>query len=136
MTAITRTTRRKLIASACSENVHFLENHRTLRAAYESCTSPSALCWAFEEIGMRDDKRLRDASREIALSVFSRYFSEDDPTVAVVFRWLRFGLEEDKLAARSAARSAAESAAESAAWSAAESAACDTIRKHLPWGSF
>ena len=135
MTAIKRTTRQKLLKRACPSGASFLRNHRTLKQAYEDCTSPYDLLWAFQEIGLGDDPRLRDAAREIALFVFERHFKRDDPSVTIVFQWLDYGREGDRSAAYAAADSAADSASRSAAY-AAYAAGCSIIRKHLPWGGF
>jgi len=123
-TKINRNTRKLLLAEACADGADFLRSRRTLKDAYHACSDPAQLCWAFEKIGMGDDERLRAAAREIAAEAFGQHFSREDEKVASVWRWLDHGREADR------------EAASSAAMSAASSASCDTIRKHLPWGSF
>ena len=130
----------------CKEGREFLESFDSPQDAWNACTRPDWMCWAMAQMGKGDDPRLRDAAREIALSVFSQYFKREDESVSVVFRYLETGDETLRSAARSAAWraesaawraasaawSAAESAARSAAWSAARSAAAEIIRKHIP----
>ena len=209
--AITSKTRAALLGSACSSGADYLNEHRTLKAAYARCTNPSWMCWAFTQLGLKNDPRLRDAAREIALGVFEKHFSRTDAAVAIVFQWLDSGdarlregaraaacaadaadaaayaaayaaaraaadaaadaaayaaadaaayaadaaadaaayaaayatayaaacaADAADAAAYAAARAAARAAADAAARAAADAAACDTIRKHMPWGSF
>jgi hypothetical protein len=141
----------------CEDGAAFLEGFDNPQAAWDACQRPDWMCWAMTQLGKGEDTRLRDAAREIALSVFALHFKREDESVSVVFRYLETGDETLRSVAESAAWSVARSAAKSAAWSAesaawsaasaaesaaesvarsaasaAESAACDIIRKHIP----
>jgi hypothetical protein len=117
----------------CEDGAAFLEGFDNPQAAWDACQRPDWMCWAMTQLGKGEDTRLRDAAREIALSVFALHFKREDESVSVVFRYLETGDETLRSVAESAAWSAARNAAsaaksaaesvESAAWSAAKSAA-------------
>jgi hypothetical protein len=113
----------------CEDGAAFLEGFDNPQAAWDACQRPDWMCWAMTQLGKGEDTRLRDAAREIALSVFALHFKREDESVSVVFRYLETGDETLRSVAESAAWSAASAAwsaaesVESAAWSAAKSAA-------------
>jgi hypothetical protein len=120
----------------CEDGAAFLEGFDNPQAAWDACQRPDWMCWAMTQLGKGEDTRLRDAAREIALSVFALHFKREDESVSVVFRYLETGDETLRSVAESAAWSAA-SAAESAAWSAAESveSAAWSAAKSAAWSA-
>jgi hypothetical protein len=121
----------------CEDGAAFLEGFDNPQAAWDACQRPDWMCWAMTQLGKGEDTRLRDAAREIALSVFALHFKREDESVSVVFRYLETGDETLRSVAESAAWSAAWSAAESAAWSAAESveSAAWSAAKSAAWSA-